>query len=176
MRNIVAAIYPQTDYQNRTGQDDEHYNESGNNGAGDEGRLALSYGLARSAIYSAFITGTIVTALIIVFIILAGLILVVGLWIYRRNYILITNKHLIQVEQSVSSAARSTRSASAASRMSLLSPVSSTLLGYGTVSSSQLASRSSLSSTASPIPASWPTIVSPFMSSSVKDIRHGAAD
>jgi len=30
---------------------------------------------------------------------LGALILFVGLWVYRRNYVLITNQHIIQVEQ-----------------------------------------------------------------------------
>lgn len=62
--------------------------------------LVLAYGYGRySSMLPPVVTGALVGAMVVVFILLAGLILVFGVWVYRRNYLLLTNKHLIQVEQ-----------------------------------------------------------------------------
>ncbi len=62
--------------------------------------IVLSYGFGRYRhLVPAFVTETMMALLIIIFLCLGALILIIGLWVYRRNYLLITNKHLIQVEQ-----------------------------------------------------------------------------
>ncbi len=62
--------------------------------------LAISYGFGRYRdLFPPLLTGWMVSVLVGVFIVVAGLILAIGLWVYRRNYVLITNHHLIQVEQ-----------------------------------------------------------------------------
>lgn len=60
--------------------------------------LAYFYGLYAYLLPPAIPDWTI-GVIIMMFILLAVLILIVGVWIYRRNYLLLTNKHLIQVEQ-----------------------------------------------------------------------------
>lgn len=62
--------------------------------------VALTYVYARFVDkFPSYITSGFVMFAVVVFLALAGLILVTGNFIYRRNYLLLTNKHLIQVEQ-----------------------------------------------------------------------------
>ncbi len=62
--------------------------------------LALAYGLGRyRELLPPFITNGMVVAAIVALLLIAGLILIVGTWVYGRNYLLVTNQHLIQVEQ-----------------------------------------------------------------------------
>ena len=62
--------------------------------------LAISYGFGRYRDqFPAFITGGVVAVIIGALLVTAVLILVIGVWVFRRNYVLITSHHLIQVEQ-----------------------------------------------------------------------------
>jgi membrane protein YdbS with pleckstrin-like domain len=62
--------------------------------------LALTYAYARFHDQAPFfIPPWAVMFLVTLLILVAGLVLVVGTWVYRRNYLLLTNKHLIQAEQ-----------------------------------------------------------------------------
>jgi hypothetical protein len=62
--------------------------------------LVASYGFGRyREQFPVFITNTMMSLLIVIFLGLGTLIMVIGLWVYRRNYVLITNIHIIQVEQ-----------------------------------------------------------------------------
>lgn len=62
--------------------------------------LSLAYFYGRYAyVLPPAIPGWTIGVIIMMFIVLAVLILIVGIWVYRRNYLLLTTKHLIQVEQ-----------------------------------------------------------------------------
>ncbi len=62
--------------------------------------LAISYGYGRyRALMPVAIPDGAIVALSAAFMALAVLILLVGLWVYQQNYILLTDHHLIQVEQ-----------------------------------------------------------------------------
>jgi hypothetical protein len=60
--------------------------------------LAYAYGAYPEA-WPPILPAALVTLLIGAFVVVGALILMIGLWVYNRNYLLITTKHLIQVEQ-----------------------------------------------------------------------------
>ncbi len=60
--------------------------------------LAYAFGRFRD-LFPALITGQMITALIMALVGLAALIFLTGLWVYRQNRLILTNLHLIQVEQ-----------------------------------------------------------------------------
>lgn len=66
--------------------------------------LAYVYGRYRdmftiSATPSITIPGWLITILVATLLVLACLVVIVGVWVYQHNYVLITDRHLIQVEQ-----------------------------------------------------------------------------
>ena len=62
--------------------------------------LIITYGYARyKELFPSTLGGPLVFLLVILFLIIAVLVLVVGIWVYNRNFILITNKHIVQMEQ-----------------------------------------------------------------------------
>lgn len=62
--------------------------------------LAGSYGIARyrNAV-PAVIPTSAITGILGILLVLAVFILLTGVWVYNRNYILLTTKHLVRVEQ-----------------------------------------------------------------------------
>jgi uncharacterized membrane protein YdbT with pleckstrin-like domain len=67
--------------------------------------FVIAYGYGRfggnldSLVPGLVIPGTVAWSLVVAFILLSGLILYFSTWVYKRNYLLLTNRHLIQVEQ-----------------------------------------------------------------------------
>jgi hypothetical protein len=61
------------------------------------GGMAYGYDLYKSQF--SFLPAGAVSLLVTIFLGLAGLILVTSVWVYRQNHLLLTNLHLIQVEQ-----------------------------------------------------------------------------
>ena len=59
---------------------------------------ALAYAMFPSTL-PPFVPGWAVTILVVAFLIIGALIFVVGIWVYNRNYVLVTDHHLIHVEQ-----------------------------------------------------------------------------
>jgi uncharacterized membrane protein YdbT with pleckstrin-like domain len=61
--------------------------------------IGMAYGYGRYQAQFAFVPSGAVVLLTTIFLGLAGLIIVTSLWVYRQNHLLLTNLHLIQVEQ-----------------------------------------------------------------------------
>ena len=61
--------------------------------------VALAYVYGRYNSYFSFIPAVVITVLAVVLLTLAAIFLLLGLWIYRQNRLMITNMHLIQIEQ-----------------------------------------------------------------------------
>jgi len=61
--------------------------------------VALGYGFSHFGYLAPFIPGTAITIIMLVLLGLAVVVALTGAWVYRQNYLLLTNLHLIQVVQ-----------------------------------------------------------------------------
>jgi membrane protein YdbS with pleckstrin-like domain len=62
--------------------------------------FVLVYVFARYGSRIATIPTGLIALIVLILLLLAAVILVFGVWVYRQNYLLLTNRHLIQVVQS----------------------------------------------------------------------------